>query len=79
MGPLGKLWVMVEEARTSIDQDPAELLSSEEVAQTVEKTVTLVGQVINLMKKNLLTTATGYSTSETAAILNDITSFSNTR
>ena len=48
-GPLGKLWVMVEKARTVADEDdPAELLSSEEVARTIEKTVTLVGQVFIL-------------------------------
>lgn len=41
---------MVEEARTFLDEDdPAKILSSSEVAQTVEKTVTLVGQVINLI------------------------------
>ena len=35
---------MVEKARTVTDEDdPAELPSSEEVAQTVEKTVTLIG------------------------------------
>ena len=40
-GPTGQ---MVEEARTTTDKnDPTELLSSEEVAQTVEKTVKPVG------------------------------------
>ena len=35
---------MVEEARTFLDEDDsAKILSSSEVAQTVEKTVTLVG------------------------------------
>lgn len=63
MGSLKQVLEMVEKARTVTDEDdPAELPSSEEVAQTVEKTVTLVGQVVSLIKyerrKNVLTTVT---------------------
>lgn len=63
MGSLKQVLEMVEKARTVTDEDdPAELPSSEEVAQTVEKTVTLVGQVVSLItyerRKNVLTTMT---------------------
>ena len=63
MGSLKQVLEMVEKARTVTDEDdPAELPSSEEVAQTVEKTVTLVGQVVSLItyerRKNVLTTVT---------------------
>ena len=63
MGSLKQVLEMVEKARTVTDEDdPAELPSSEEVAQTVEKTVTLIGQVVSLItyerRKNVLTTVT---------------------
>ena len=80
MGPLGKLWVMVEKVRTATeDVDPEDLPTTQQVAGVVEQTVTLVGQVVNLLtyerRKNVLTAVSGYSASQAAATLKEKASF----
>lgn len=78
--PLGKIWVIVKKARTAADDDgPAEIWSSEEVALTVEKTVTVVRNVANILtnerSKDTLVAVAEYSTSQTATTLKDKSSF----
>lgn len=73
MGPLSKVWMMVENVRTATEEE--ELPSPEEVAKTVEKTVTMVGQCLNVLtyerRRNVLSATSKISSVQAAATLKE--------
>lgn len=73
MGPLSKVWKMVELVRTSGEE--ADLPNPEEVASAVEKSVTMVGQCLNMLtyerRKNVLTAISNVSTAQASQTLKD--------
>ena len=78
MGPLSKLWVMIENANPEKDVN-ASAVQMDTVLELLEKTVVLIGQCSNTIiyetRKNVLLGVRGTSTKQVAVMLKEKASF----
>ena len=78
MGPLSKLWDMIENASSEKDGN-APVVQMDTILELLEKNVVLIGQCSNAITyerhKNALLGVTGTSTTQVAAMLKEIASF----
>ena len=78
MGPLSKLWVMIENANSEKEVN-ASVVQIDTVLELLEKNVVLIRQCRNTItyerRKNALLGVTGTSTTQVAAVLKEKTSF----
>ena len=73
MGPLSKLWVMVEQVNSGSASGSSSTVEMDTVFELLEKTVLLIGQCNNTITyerwKNVLLGVTGTSSSQVASML----------
>ena len=79
MGPLSKLWVMVEQVNSGSASGSSSTVEMDTVLELLEKPVLLIGQCNNVItyerRKNVLLGVTGTSSSQVASMLKEKAAF----
>ena len=79
MGPLSKLWVMVEQVNSGSASGSSSTVEMDTVLELLEKPVLLIGQCNNAItyerRKNVLLGVTGTSSSQVASVLKEKAAF----